>query len=145
MAQLLALLALLAGGVALAVQAPLNGALGRTLGAVLPAAALSFGVGFLVLAGLSFATLANPYGKLASVPLWQWAGGLLGAYYVWSVIWGVPTLGVVTAMAAMILGQMTGALILDAIGAFGVPVQPVSLTRVLAVVLVAAGLVLSRV
>lgn len=144
MSQFPALLAILLGGFAIAVQAPLNGALGRTLGAALPAAAVSFAVGFVALLVLSFATVGNPFGRLAAVPLWQWAGGLLGAYYVWSVIWGVPTLGVVTAMAALILGQMTGALILDAVGAFGVPVQPISLTRILAIGLVAGGLVLSR-
>lgn len=144
MSQIPALFAILIGGVAIAIQAPLNGALGRTLGAALPAAAVSFAVGFVVLLGLSFVTVSNPFARLGAVPVWQWVGGLLGAYYVWSVIWGVPTLGVVTAMAALILGQMTGALLLDAVGAFGVPVQPISLTRVLAVVLVAAGVVLSR-
>ncbi|MDO9637755.1 MAG: DMT family transporter [Pseudotabrizicola sp.] len=144
MSQLPALLAILLGGIAIAVQAPLNGALGRSLGAALPAAAVSFAVGLVALLVLSYATVSHPFAKLGAVPLWQWAGGLMGAYYVWSVVWGVPTLGVVTAMAALILGQMAGALVLDAIGAFGVPVQPVSLTRVLAVGLVAAGLVLSR-
>ncbi|RGP35233.1 DMT family transporter [Pseudotabrizicola alkalilacus] len=144
MSQIPALLTILVGGIAIAVQAPLNGALGRTLGAALPAAAVSFAVGFIALMVLSFATVGNPFGRLGAVPLWQWAGGLLGAYYVWSVIWGVPTLGVVTAMAALILGQMAGALMLDAVGAFGVPVQPISLTRILAVVMVAGGLVLSR-
>lgn len=144
MSQFPALLAILLGGIAIAVQAPLNGALGKTLGAAFPAAAVSFAVGFLALVALSYATVSHPFARLGAVPLWQWAGGLLGAYYVWSVISGVPTLGVVTAMAALILGQMAGALVLDAIGAFGVPVQPVSLTRVLAVGLVAAGVVLSR-
>ncbi|MCU0900560.1 MAG: DMT family transporter [Cypionkella sp.] len=144
MSQIPALLAILLGGVAIAVQAPLNGALGRSLGAALPAAAVSFGVGFVLLMVLSYATAGNPFGRLTSVPLWQWAGGLLGAYYVWSVIWGVPSLGVVSAMAALILGQMAGALVLDAVGAFGVPVQPISLTRVLAVLMVAGGLILSR-
>ena len=144
MSQLPALLAILLGGIAISVQAPLNGGLGRSLGAALPAAAVSFAVGLVALLVLSYATVSHPFARLGAVPLWQWAGGLMGAYYVWSVIWGVPTLGVVTAMAALILGQMAGALVLDAIGAFGVPVQPVSLTRVLAVVLVAAGVVLSR-
>jgi bacterial/archaeal transporter family-2 protein len=144
MSQLPALFAILLGGLAIAVQAPLNGALGRTLGAALPAAAVSFGVGLVLLIGLSYATTSSPFGRLASVPVWQLAGGVLGAFYVWSVIWGVPTLGVVTAMAALVLGQMAGALVLDAVGAFGVPVHAISPTRILAVVLVAAGVVLSR-
>ncbi|MBN2630112.1 MAG: DMT family transporter [Rhodobacteraceae bacterium] len=144
MTQLPAILAILLGGVAIAIQAPVNGALGRSLGAVLPAATVSFGVGFVLLFGLSLVGNGSAYGRLASVPWWQWLGGAVGAYYVWSVVWGVSSIGVVTAMAALILGQMTGALVLDALGAFGLPVQPISLTRVLAVALVAGGVVMSR-
>lgn len=144
MSQTLALLAVLLGGVAIATQAPLNGALARTLGAALPAAAVSFAVGLVVLVLFSFLTVNAPFAKLGSVPVWQFSGGLCGAYFVWSAIFGVPSLGVLTAMAALILGQMTGALVLDALGAFGVPVQPISPTRLLAVALVAAGVVLSR-
>ncbi|OYX42201.1 MAG: amidophosphoribosyltransferase [Rhodobacterales bacterium 32-67-9] len=142
---LLALILICLGGVAVAVQAPINAALGRSVGSGLAAAALSFGVGFAALIVLSLATAGGtPFAKAAGVPLWQLAGGLLGAYYVWSVIFGVPGLGVLTALAAMILGQLVAGLVLDHIGAFGLPVQPVSLRRIAAVALVAAGLLLSR-
>ena len=59
-------------------------------------------------------------------------------------IWSVAILGVVTMIAALILGQLVAALLLDASGAFGLPVKEISLTRIGAVALVAAGLVLSR-
>ncbi|MFN7223911.1 MAG: DMT family transporter [Paracoccaceae bacterium] len=144
MSQLPAILAILLGGVAIAVQAPVNGGLGRSLGAVLPAATVSFGIGFVLLLGLSLINNASAYARLAAVPLWQLLGGVVGAYYVWSVAWGVSSIGVVTAMAALILGQMCGALVLDAVGAFGLPVQQISITRLLAVAMVAGGVVLSR-
>lgn len=144
MTQLPAVLAILLGGVAIAIQAPVNGALGRSLGATLPAAAVSFGTGFVLLFVLSLVSNGSAYARLAGVPWWQWAGGVVGAYYVWSVVWGVSSIGVVTAMAALILGQMIGALVMDAVGAFGLPVQQISLTRVLAVVCVACGVALSR-
>jgi bacterial/archaeal transporter family-2 protein len=51
---------------------------------------------------------------------------------------------VVTTFAALILGQMAAAMRPDATGAFGVPVQPVTLTRLSAAGLVAAGVVPSR-
>jgi bacterial/archaeal transporter family-2 protein len=57
----------------------------------------------------------------------------------------VHVLGVVTMVAALILGQLLAALALDATGAFGLAVREISPTRVAAVALVAAGLVLSRV
>ncbi|WP_347312639.1 DMT family transporter [Defluviimonas sp. SAOS-178_SWC] len=142
---LLALILIFLGGVAIAVQAPINTALGRSIGSGLSAAAVSFGVGFAALVVVSLATSgAAPFTKAAGVPLWQLAGGLLGAFYVWSVIYGLSGLGVLTALVALILGQLGGALVLDHIGAFGLATQPVSFRRVIAVGLVAAGLLLSR-
>jgi len=133
------------GGAAIAVQAPLNAALSRSLGSPLAAAAVSFAVGFVLLLALAlFSAGSGPVARLAGVPLWQLTGGFLGAFYVWSVISGVGTLGVVTAVAALILGQLIAALILDQIGAFGLAVQAISLRRVVAVMLVMAGLILSR-
>lgn len=133
------------GGAAIAVQAPLNAALARGLGHPAAAAAVSFGVGFLALVGLLLVTGgAGSLARITAVPAWQLTGGFLGAYYVVSVIWGVPKLGVVSMIAALIFGQMVAALALDATGAFGTAVKAVSMTRLIAVALVAAGLVVSR-
>jgi Putative inner membrane exporter, YdcZ len=67
-----------------------------------------------------------------------------GRLHVFAVLWGVPTLGVLSTMAALILGQMGAALVLDGAGMFGLQVQALSPQRIAAAVLVAAGLVLSR-
>jgi bacterial/archaeal transporter family-2 protein len=141
-----AILIVFAAGIALSTQAPLNAALARTLVQPLGAAAVSFGVGFAVLVILSLALGGTaPLMRLGAAPGWQLAGGFLGAFYVWAVIWGVPQMGVVTTVAALILGQMTAALVLDRLGLFGLPVQAISAPRLAAAVLVAAGVVLSRV
>lgn len=143
--QVAALLLLCAGGAAVAVQAPINGALGRSLASPLSAAAVSFGVGFAVLLAVALASAgAAPAARLAGVPLWQVSGGILGAFYVWAMTRGIGTTGALTALAAIILGQMVAGLLLDHFGAFGLPAQPVSARRIAAVVLVAAGLILSR-
>ena len=141
----LAILIVFAAGIALSTQAPLNAALARTLSQPLAAAAVSFGVGFLVLVILSVAVGGTvPLLRLGQAPGWQLLGGFLGAFYVWAVVWGVPQMGVVTTVAALILGQMVAALVLDRLGLFGLPVQDVSATRLAAAGLVAAGVVLSR-
>jgi transporter family-2 protein len=140
-----AIAAVVLGGVAVAVQAPINAALGRGLGAVVPAAAVSFGVGFAVLMALSLLQgLGGSYLKLASMPLWTLAGGILGAWYVFSAIWGVASLGVVTMVAALVLGQMAAAMVIDATGALGMAVREITPQRIAASGLVMAGLVLSR-
>ncbi len=142
----LALLIVVFAGVALAIQAPINAALGRSLGSPIAAAAVSFAVGLVVLIGLTLLISGpQPFAKVAATPGWQLVGGLLGAFYVSAVLWGVSTLGVLSTMAALILGQMGAALLLDGNGLFGLPVQALTPQRIAAAVLVAAGLLLSRV
>jgi bacterial/archaeal transporter family-2 protein len=133
------------GGAAIAVQGPLNASLSRSIGSPISATAISFGIGFVVLAAMALISAGSgPVLRLAEVPLWQLAGGLLGAFYVWSVLSNVAALGVFTTMAALILGQVVMAMALDRIGAFGLAVQPISPQRLLAAAMVAGGLILSR-
>ena len=142
---LLPLLGILLGGIFLASQAPINAALAKSLGDPVLAACISFGIGFVALAVLSAIRGAWPSGSaMAGAPWWSWLGGLLGAFYVAVVIWGVPQLGVVSTVAALVFGQVAAALILDAVGAFGLPVQAITWQRLLAAGMILGGLVLSR-
>ena len=142
---LLGILAVFAGGACIAVQAPINARLARPMGDPVLAAAISFGVGFAVLTVVAALRGALPgLANAGAVPWWAWTGGALGAVYVWAAVWSVGTLGVVTLVAALIAGQMTAALLLDATGAFGIPVHAIDWKRILAVALVGAGVVLSR-
>lgn len=138
--------AVVLGGTAISLQAPINAALARELGGPVPAAAVSFGVGFVVLLAIALVQgQGEAFLKLPQVPTWTLVGGCLGAWYVLTSIWGVSQLGVLTLIAALILGQMTAAMVIDATGALGVAVREVTPTRIAAAVLVMAGLVLSRV
>jgi transporter family-2 protein len=142
---LIALGVIAIGGACAAMQAPVNARLGSHLGGILPATAISFLVGFLVLGALTTLSGRMPaLGQAATAPWWVWAGGILGAAYVWSAAWSVGTLGVVTMIAGLIFGQLVAALVIDATGAFGLAVREISPTRLAAVALVGAGLVLSR-
>ncbi len=141
----IALAAIALGGAAIAVQAPINARLSAHVGDPVAAAAISFLVGFLVLGGATLVRGSVPgLAQAAAVPWWAWIGGACGAFYVWAAIWSVGTLGVVTLVAALIFGQLAAALVVDAVGAFGLPVREISVTRLLAVLFVAVGLLLSR-
>lgn len=144
MVNIWALAGVILGGVAVAMQAAVNGALSKSMQAVLPAATVSFGVGFVVLLVVSLATGPAAFTKLPTIPWWQLSGGVLGAWYVYTMIFGVPQLGVVTAVAGLVLGQLVAALVIDATGAFGMVAHAISPARVIAVLLVGAGLILSR-
>ena len=141
----IALAAIALGGAAIAVQAPINARLAAHVGDPVAAAAISFLGGFLVLGLLTVIRGAVPgLTETTLVPWWAWLGGALGAFYVWAAIWSVGMLGVVSLVAALIFGQLAAALLIDATGAFGVVVREISPTRILAILFVGAGLVLSR-
>ena len=132
-------------GTVIALQPPVNAALSRELGGPVPAAVVSFGVGFVV---LLLAALQQGQGeaflKLPQVPAWTLIVGCLGAWYVLGAVWGVSQMWVLTMVAALILGQMTAAMVIDATGALGVTAREITPTRIGAAGLVLAGLILTR-
>ncbi len=142
---LLALVVVAIAGGAVALQTPINAALGRNIGSGVAAAAVSFGVGFaILLAVLLLRGEMSALPRIIATPPVLLLGGVLGAFYVWAVLWAIPTLGALTVISALILGQLSAALVIDATGLLGLTVQAITPTRIAAAALVAAGLVLSR-
>lgn len=84
----------------------MNAALGAGLGSGAAAAAISFGVGFAVLlAVIIYSGGVSAMSRTSDVNGWLLLGGLLGAFYVWAILWTIPILGVVTAESGMIWGN----------------------------------------
>lgn len=132
------LTAMVGGFVAL--QAPINAQLGRSIGSF-QAATFSFLVGTALLTTITLLS-SDGIGALSgvkSVPWYYLIGGLLGAAYVTVVLITVKTLGAGGVTAATISGQLTLALIIDHFAVAGVDKQPITLQRALAVLLLAAG------
>ena len=131
----------IAGGL-VAAQAPVNSKLGKAAG-TFTAASISFLIGTAIL--LAITALSGSKVDLASaakLPWYYFTGGLLGAAYVTTVLVSVRTLGAGGVTAATIAGQLSTAVVLDRVGAFGLPEKPVTLGRVLGVALLAAGVFL---
>jgi transporter family-2 protein len=131
-----------ATGALVALQAPVNSRLGKSIG-TLQATTVSFGIGLLVL--LVVTTLAGGFGSLGRagrLPWWCFVGGVLGATYVASVIITVRTLGVGGVTASTIAGQLTAAVVIDHFGIAGVAKHPITFPRVAGIALLAAGVFL---
>jgi transporter family-2 protein len=131
----------IAGGL-VAMQAPINSKLGKTVG-TFPAATVSFTIGLVVLLGI--AVVAGDAARIADarhVPWWYLVGGLLGAAYVSTVLVTVRSLGAGGVTAATIAGQLTMAVLIDQLGWLGVARQPITAVRVAGVALLAAGVYL---
>ena len=138
----LAVTGMVAVGLALAFQAPVNGALGRFTGP-LPAVLVSFTVGLLILAFISLATGgAGRLDALGGVSPALLTGGLFGALYVAVATWSVTRVGAGAVAAATIAGQMTSSLLVDHLDAFGVEGQVIGAGRALGAVLLVSGTIL---
>jgi transporter family-2 protein len=139
---LVAALATIVVGALIALQAPINSGLGKATG-TMPAAAISFTVGTLLLLGI--VVVAGEAGSLSQAMDVKWyylIGGVLGAAYVTTVLLTVRTLGAGGVTAATVAGQLTMSVVIDRIGFLGLEETPITLTRVIGVLLLFAGTVL---
>ncbi len=125
----------------IALQAPINSTLGRTVGSF-QAAFVSFAIGTIALcliAALARGGLGTVT-DLGKVPAWYYlTGGLLGAAYVTTVLVTVRSLGAGGVVAATVAGQLTLGMVVDQYGWLGVEKSPITALKLFGVLLLAAG------
>jgi transporter family-2 protein len=132
----------MAGGL-VALQAPINSMLGKTIG-TFAAASVSFAIGLAVLVAITL-VFGGGFGRAGEALNLQWyylLGGVLGAIYVTTVLLSVREIGAGGAAAATIAGQLTTSVIVDRLGILGLEQRALTLSRVLGIALLAAGVLL---
>ena len=136
------MLTVVAGGL-IAMQAPINSVLGRSVG-TFAAASVSFVVGTAALVLITL-LVGGGFGDLGEARHLSWyylRGGVLGAVYVTTALVAVRELGAGGVTAATITGQLTLSLVIDQLGLLGVDERTITWDRVLGVLLLAVGTVL---
>lgn len=135
-----------AAGAGVAVQAAINSRLRFALGEPIWAACAQFTIGLAVLAlvALVSRTALPPAGAFVRAPWWMWTGGIFGAVFIIMTVVATPRLGAGLMLAAVIVGQLVAAIVIDHYGLFGGEVIPVSAARVGGVLLLVAGVALIR-
>jgi bacterial/archaeal transporter family-2 protein len=128
-------------GFGLTLQIGMNSRLRTVLQNANTAALISFLVGTTALVGFLIATRTQLPDRdtLASVPLWAWFGGLMGAFYVAISTVVASQLGTTSLLGLALAGQLAMALVADHYGWMGLPEHPITLTRIAGVALLAAG------
>ncbi len=123
-----------------ALQAPVNSMLGKAVG-TWQAACVSFAIGTVALAIIA-GLASGGFGQIAEARHLSWyylTGGLLGAAYVTSILVTVRSLGAGGVVAATIAGQLAVSVVVDHFGLLGVGKQPVTVARVVGIVLLGLG------
>ena len=132
-----------ATGVGIPVMAALNSRLGAQLGSPWAAAFLLF-VLSAVISGIAMAFLGLPHRGWFSAPPLYYAGGLLVAFYVVSITWTAPRIGVANAIFFVLVGQIVAAGLIDQFGLFGAMKSPLTGQRLLGIALMLVGTFLAR-
>jgi transporter family-2 protein len=135
---------MLVAGVGIPIMAALNAGLGARIGS--PWAA-SF-VLFIVCAAVSgvvaaIVGLPSPFNLKAAPPLY-FAAGLLVVFYLLSITWAAPRIGIGNAVFYVLLGQIASAAAIDHFGLFGAPQAPITVRRILGIGVMAVGVFLAR-
>jgi transporter family-2 protein len=131
-------------GIVLTVHLAMNGKVGSVLNNVRVANALFWCVGATaaVLIGLT-GWQAGALGPLKEVNPVLLFAGILGACLVFVIAWLIPQVGAGAVMIALLAGQVIGGLLVSHYGWLGSPVQPVTLTKIVGVLVMITGATLA--
>lgn len=132
-------------GISNAVQSGVNAQLRESLNNPILAALTSFAVGLVVLS-IAFACFnQNPVPALSDFRNISWTrfmGGVLGAFYVMTVIFIIRDIGPANMICLVIAGQMVAAMTIDHYGFQGFAVHQITLPRIAGAILLVAGVYL---
>ena len=130
-------------GLALALQAPINAALSASaFKSPVFGAFISFFIGTVCLAIIAFLSskLTSAHLKsLAHLEYWKFLGGILGAFVVFTTTLCAPKIGLAPLVIFLLIGQFVMSLTLDSIGAFGLIPKPISLEKIIGLIVIIIG------
>ncbi|HTH56576.1 MAG TPA: DMT family transporter [Cyclobacteriaceae bacterium] len=136
-------LALITGAL-IPIQASTNATFSKAIGNPLTTGVMVFVVGFFAMVVVSIAMRASipTLQQLGAAPWYGYAGGVIVATYVVMITILVPQIGVGTAIALIVTGQIFCAIIIDHFGFFGVQVRTVDFSRAAGILFMVTGVYL---
>ncbi|MEL7537010.1 MAG: DMT family transporter [Pseudomonadota bacterium] len=130
-------------GIGIPVMAALNGGLGARLGNPAEAATILFAVAFVISV---FVLVIQPKPiafSFSAVPTHYFGGGLFVAFYVVSVTFIAPIIGVGNAIVLVLLGQTLASALIDHFGLLGAKQLALTPVRCVGLTLIAVGVLLA--
>jgi transporter family-2 protein len=135
---------MLAAGIGIPIMATLNAGVGQQLHNPVAASVTLFVVA-LILSGVALLATGVPSAsQLAAVPAWRYLGAALVVFYILSITWAGPRIGIGNAVFFVLLGQLIATAAIDHWGLWGAPVTPLSVKRALGIAVMAAGVWLAK-
>ena len=134
---------MIAAGIGIPLMAAMNAGLGLRIGA--PASTMLL---LLLAAGVAgIVTLLTGGVSLRAIqaaPPWLYLGGLAVVFYILSITWLGPKIGIGTAILCVLFGQLLSSALIDQFGLFGAPKVPMDIRKLAGLILMAGGILLYR-
>jgi len=107
-------------GAAMAIEGSMNAAMGKVLG-VMESTLLVHLIGTVVVLAimLFLGTGWASWHKMGEVPWWAYLGGILSVVIIYALVLAMPKVGVANATTAIIVAQISMAVVVDSLGLFG--------------------------
>jgi transporter family-2 protein len=137
-------LAFVAGSL-LPLQGAFNARLGASGSSLMHASIISFIVGTLAVA--AYVCVTRPtvsWAGFLDAPWYAWIGGVCGAFSLTAIILTFPRLGPGLAFGLLIAGQLVVSILLEHFNVFVAEPHPISILRLLGLLLVLGGVALIR-
>lgn len=133
-------------GAFIPVMGVLNTRLGKSLGEPAYASVILFAVALIASIATSLAVtrgLPAP-ASLAAAPPVTLLGGLIVAFYVFSITFLIPRFGVANSIMFVVVAQIVMSAAIDQFGLFGAAVRPIGWLKAGGLVLLLAGLTITQ-
>lgn len=135
-----ALLFALLSGILMAVQGALNGALSKVVGTWETTFIVHLiGVVLLGVMLFGFSVGKLSWSAMQSAPWYTYLGGIVSVFIIYLVAASIPKIGAANATTAIIVGQVTMAVVIDHFGLFGLGGEPFSYKQGIGVLFLAVG------
>lgn len=129
-------------GAFLPMQGSMNSKLAKAGENPVYASMISFTIGVLALVVYILLTSQNVSWKgLKDAPSYSWLGGVLGAFYVTVIVFAFPKIGPGLTFGLVVAGQLITSIVMEHFQIMGTPHQPISLGRIVGVLLIIIGVV----
>ncbi len=132
-------------GALLPIQAGLNTKMGKAIESPVWASLISFAVG--TVAMLAYAGVSKQgfnFAELRNVPAYTWLAGILGAFYVTTIVLAFPRLGPALTFGLVVAGQLLISLVLDHFNILVQAQHSINIFRIIGMLLIIAGVIIIR-
>jgi len=132
-------------GVGIPIMATLNGGLGTQLGSPVAACLILLCVAGVLAGVIMLGTGATPPAQAFTIerPVLYSAGAFF-LFYILSITWAGPKMGIGNAVFFVLLGQLVAAAAIDHFGLWGAIKSEITPRRIVGITLMAAGVYLAR-